>query len=271
MPYRHAHWYLLALFPLAGMAFWQGYLSQIRTASFEFHAHGVTATLWLILLAAQSWTIRHGQRPLHRAMGTTSLVLFPLFLAGGTGIFIGMARRYVEGSPFHAMYAPNLAWLDFVAVGGVAYFYYQALVQRRKVHPHSRYLLATAIFLLPPILGRLSPILPGLSVAGPQDFWKLETGFQIANGVTAVIAFALAIHSGKHGRPFFLAGVLTLFAALLFQAVGNMEWWEGAYARVAELPTTPLALAAALAGAIIAYAGWTRGRRTIAPVEAVPV
>ena len=272
MPNRHAHWYLLALFPLAGLAFWQGYLSQIRTASFEFHAHGVTATLWLLLLIAQSWTIHHGHRQAHRAVGTASLTLFPLFLAAGTGIFIGMARRFVDGtSPFHSMYAARLAWLDVVAVAGVAYFFYEGLRQRRKVHPHSRYMLATAIFLLPPILGRLSPILPPLAIAGPQDFWKLEYGFQLANGITAAIAFALGVGSGKHGRPFYIAGVLTVIGALLFQTIGGMAWWEALYARAAEMPAAPLAFAAGLAGVAIGYAGWMAGKRAVPPMGAVPV
>ena len=272
MPYRHAHWVLLALFPLAGLAFWQNYLSQIRTASLEFHAHGVTATLWLMLLIAQSWTIHHGHRQTHRAVGTASLALFPLFLAGGTGIFIGMAQRFVDGtSPFHAMYAAKLAWLDVVAVGGVAYLFYEGLRQRRKVHPHSRYMLATAIFLLPPILGRLSPVLPPLAIAGPQDFWKLEYGFQLANALTAAIALGLAIHSGKHGRPFYLASALTLLGALLFQTIGGMGWWESLYARAAALPAAPLAVAAGMAGIAIGYAGWIAGRRARPPLGAIQV
>jgi len=45
MPYRHAHWYLLSLFPLAALAFWFNYLSQLRTVPIEFHIHGITATL----------------------------------------------------------------------------------------------------------------------------------------------------------------------------------------------------------------------------------
>ena len=265
MPYRHAHWYLLAFFPLVGLAFWPGYFSQLRTASWEFHAHGVTASLWLILLAAQSWTIHHGHRRTHRTLGTASLVLFPLFLAGGVGIFIGMARRFVDGSPFHAMYAPNLAWLDVISVGGMAYFFCEALRQRRKVHPHSRYLLATVIFLLPPILGRLTLYVPAFSVSGPQDFSKLHIAFQIANLLTAAIAFAFAVHSGKHGRPFVLAGVLALLAAFLFQTVGEMAAWEAVYARAAELPTVPLTLLATGAGVIIGYLGWVAGRRAVAP------
>jgi hypothetical protein len=48
---------------------------------------------------------------------------------------------------------------------------------------------------------------------------------------------------------------------LLFQYVGGAAWWEALYARVALLPTPPLAAAAAVAGALIGWAGWTAGRR----------
>lgn len=48
MPLRKARWYLLALFPITALAFWPGYLSQAGTVPLEFHAQGVTATLWLV-------------------------------------------------------------------------------------------------------------------------------------------------------------------------------------------------------------------------------
>lgn len=267
MPNRLAHFYVLALFPLAALAFWPSYLSQLSTASAEFHAHGVTATLWLILLVAQSLTIHRGQRQIHRTLGLVSLVLFPLFLIGGSGIFFGMAERYVAGEPFQAMYAPRLAWLDFAGVGGFAYCYYEALRNRRKVHLHSRYMLATAIFLLPPIFGRLTAI--PLGVTGPEDFHRLSLGFQAANGMVAAFAFALAWWSGKHGRPFAVAGMLTIVGAVLYQLVGGMPAWQALYARVADLPSAPFMVATGIAGVAIAYAGWVAGRRP-APPEAVP-
>lgn len=263
MPNRLAHFYVLALFPLAALAFWPSYVSQLSTASGEFHAHGVTATLWLILLVAQSLTIHRGQRQIHRSLGLASLVLFPLFLMGGVGIFLGMADRYVAGEPFQAMYAPRLAWLDFAGVGGFAYCYYQALRNRRKVHPHSRYMLATAIFLLPPIIGRLTAI--PLGVEGPEDFHKLSLGFQTANALTAAIAFGLAWWSGKHGRPFVVAGIVTIAGAVLYQMVGGMAAWQEIYARASELPSAPFMLAAGIAGIAIAYAGWVAGRRPVPP------
>lgn len=271
MPYRHAHWYLLAVFPLAGLAFWQSYLAQLSIAPLEFHAHGITASLWLTLLVVQSWTIQHDRRDLHRQLGLGSLALFPLFLAGGATIFVGMAQRFAgQVAPFYTMYAPRLAWLDVVAVGGFAYCYFQALRQRRKVHPHSRYMLSTVFFLLPPILGRLAPALPPLTPSGPDEMWKLGIGFQLANMIAAGIPFYLAWRAPKHGRPFAEVGMLIVIGAILYQTIGGSAAWKSLFAQAANIPVAALALAAGAAGGIVSYAGWTAGKRALSPSSAVP-
>lgn len=270
MPYRYAHWYVLTLFPLAALAFWPTYLGQFRTAGVEMHAHGVTASLWLALLAFQSWSIHRGDRASHRVAGMLSLGLFPLFLAGGVSIFIGMANRYVmEASPFHVLYAPRLAWLDVAAVAGIMLFYYQALRHRRKVHVHARYLLATALFLVPPILSRLSPLLPPLAVEGPGDMYKIGYGVQIANTITLAIALMLAARPAKHGRPFVIAAALVALSMLLFDTVGRWPAWHSLFARFADVPITGAIAATAALGALIAWAGWVAGGRTV-PLHAAP-
>ncbi|MEP9357939.1 hypothetical protein [Sphingomonas sp. KR3-1] len=262
MPYRHAHWVLLALFPLAALAFWPGYLATISTAPVQLHMHGITATLWLMLLVAQSWSIHAGRNALHRTLGAASLILFPLFLAGGAGVFLSMARGFAQAtSPFNVVYAPRLALIDLVSVVSFALFYYEALRQRRKVQLHARYMLATVIFLLPPILGRIAPLVPGLGVHGPAEFGKLALDFQLADALTALIALGLAFTSGRHGRPFFLAGAAVLLASLLFEFLGPLAAWKALFAQFAAVPPLPFALAAGVAGAGIAYAGWIAGRR----------
>jgi hypothetical protein len=264
MPYRHAHWLLLAVFPLTGLAFWQSYFSQFATAPVQFHAHGITATLWLTLLTVQSWVIHSGRKDLHRQLGFASLALFPLFLAGGATIFIGMAQRFVgQVAPFYTIYAPRLAWLDVFAVVGFAHCYYQALRQRRKVHPHSRYMLSTAFFLLPPIVGRLAPVLPPLTPSGPADLWKLGVGFQLANAMAAGIPFFLAWRTPKHGRPFIEAGMLIVIGAVLYQTIGGTAAWRSFFAQAATIPAPALALVAGVAGVVIGYAGWIGGKRPL--------
>lgn len=266
MPYRHAHWWILGLFPLAALAFWPNYLSVLSTSPPSFHLHGITASLWLILLAIQSWSIHHGQRAFHKTNGLVSLALFPLFLAGGATIFVGMAQRYVTAAtPFSAIWPPHLAWLDVVAVGGMAFFYFQALKHRRRVGPHSSWLLATAIFLLPPIIGRLAPIPMGLDFSDPGAFARMGPSFHLGNLVTALISFVIAWRAGRNGRPFAIAGLLTLLASLLFEFPGGTATWKALYAHAADIPTLPMALAAALGGAAVGWAGWVAGKRPVAP------
>ena len=265
MPFRHAHWWILALFPVAALAFWPNYLSVISTSPLAYHIHGITASLWLVLLAVQSWSISRDKRAFHKSNGLVSLALFPLFLAGGATIFVGMAQRYVEGAtPFSQIWPPHLAWLDFVAIGGMAWFYFQALKQRRKVGPHSSYLLATAIFLLPPILGRLAPIPLGLDFNDPGVFARMGPSFHLGNVASALVAFAIAWRAGRNGRPFVIAGLLVLVSTLLFEFPGGTAAWKGLYAYAAAIPTLPFALAAALAGAGIGWAGWVAGKRPAA-------
>ena len=265
MPYRHAHWWILSLFPLAALAFWPNYLSVLSTSPPSLHFHGITASLWLALLAMQSWSIHHGKRAFHKTNGLVSL---PLFLAGGATIFVGMAQRYVTAAtPFSAIWPPHLAWLDFVAIGGMAYFYFQALKHRRKVGPHSSWLLATAIFLLPPILGRLAPIPMGLDFSDPGVFAKMGPSFHLGNAAAALISFAIAWRAGRNGRPFALAGLLTVLSSLLFEFPGGTAAWKSLYVHAAAIPTLPMAVAAALGGAAVGWAGWNAGKR---PVSAGP-
>lgn len=260
MPFKHAHWWVMATFPLAALAFWPNYLSTFRDSPWAFHFHGITAASWLLLLVVQSWSIQHGQRRFHRTNGLVSFALFPLFLAGGATIFIGMAQRYVEAAtPFSALYPPHLAWLDFVSVGGMAWFYYQALRYRRFVGKHSAYLLATVIFLLPPVLGRLAPIPFGMN-PGVPGFWEwLRIGFHLGNAATAVIALIIAWRARRNGRPFAIAGLMTLAGSLLFEIPGGTSAWKSLYAGFALVPVGAMAAAAALAGAAIGWAGWRAG------------
>ncbi len=266
MPYRHAHWWILALFPIAALAFWFNYLSVLSTSPASYHFHGITASLWLILLAIQSWSIHHGHRAFHRVNGLVSFALFPLFLAGGAAIFVGMAQRYVAAeTPFHAIWPPNLAWLDFVAVGGMAFFYFQALKNRRFVGKHSSYLLATAIFLMPPIFGRLAPLPLGLDLAKPENFAQMGPGFHLGNLVSALIAFVIAWRAGRKGKPFVMAGLLIVLSSILFEMPGGTAAWKALYVHAATIPALPMALAAAIGGAAVGWAGWVAGKRPAAP------
>lgn len=262
MPYRYAHWWILGLIALTGFAFWSGYLSELRQAPLEFHLHGVTAFLWMVLVAAQSWTIHNGRRELHRNIGFASFGLFPFFLGSSLLIAVGMAKRFVDqASPFHIEYAARLAPLDVVAVIGMAYFFFMALRWRRKVHLHARYMLLTLVFLLNPIIGRVLTNIPPLQIDGPDQLHLFAQAVRVGNGLVIALLLVLYYSSAKHRGPFLEAGALVAIQMLLFETVGRWSVWEQAYPSLASVNAVMLALPGLAIGAIVITAGWQAGVR----------
>lgn len=261
MPYRHAHWYLLLLFPLTGLAFWPNYFSKFTASPSAFHVHGITASLWILLLAFQSWTIHNRRNPLHRGAGWASLALFPFFLLGGLLVLQTMAAKVGAGQdPFFALFGSRLGAVDAVSSIALPFLFHQAMRERRKVHLHARYMLAPVLFLLPPILSRLLPALPPFAISGPETFYRFGYGVHAADGIAVAIAATLYFRAPRHGRPFLIVGGLILLQSLLFETLGRASAWERLYGALAGVPT-PLVVGAGLAAGILAgAAGWSAGR-----------
>jgi hypothetical protein len=260
MPYRHAHYYLLLLFPLTALAFWPSYFSQFRASPYAFHVHGITASLWIGLLAVQSWSIHHRRNALHRSLGLASFALFPFFVAGGFLVLQTMAAKFgAQADPFYERFGARLGALDTLSSFALPALFYMALKQRRKVHLHARWMLATVFFLIPPIVSRLMPALPPLAITGPETFYRFGYGVQISFALTIGLALALAARAPKHRRPWLATAGLVAVQALLFQTLGQTQTWERLYVSLSAVPV-PLLVSFAFALSIAAtWAGWLAG------------
>ncbi|HET9639159.1 MAG TPA: hypothetical protein VFP12_08120 [Allosphingosinicella sp.] len=261
MPHRHAHWYLLALFPLTGLAFWPAYFSKFSASPVAFHVHGITAALWIGLLAAQSWTIHHRRNALHRSVGVTSLALFPFFLVGGLLVLQTMAHKVAtRADPFYDLFGARLGTIDAVSSIALPLLFYMAIRWRRKVHLHARYMLAPVLFLLGPILSRLMPALPPLAITGPETFYLFAYGVHIANGIAVAVAALLYLKAPGHGRPYLVVGGLIVLQSLLFETLGRTPDWVTLYVSLAEVPTALVASLGLAAGILAGAAGWIGGQ-----------
>ena len=267
MPYRHAHYWLLLLFPLTALAFWPNYFSKLWEVPYAFHVHGVTASLWIALLAVQSWSIHGRRNALHRSIGYSSFLLFPLFIVGGLLVIQTMAVKFAAGEePFAAMYGARLASLDAIATLGILYLFFMALRCRRKVHLHARYMLTTVFFLLSPILGRLAPALPPLSMSGPAEFHRFAWGLHLSNAVGVLLALWLYRRAPQHGRPFLIVGGLIAFQSLMFQTLARTSAWETPFIAFGTLPMPVVASLGLAVAAAVTWAGWNaplQGRAAI--------
>ena len=57
------------------IGFWPSYFGVAGNVPWQFHAHGMAASLWVLMVTVQSWTAhRKPHLPIHRAVGMASLV-----------------------------------------------------------------------------------------------------------------------------------------------------------------------------------------------------
>ena len=262
MPYRSAPYWIVGLLALTLIGFWPGYFSVLGTAPWGFHLHGITATAWLVLLAVQSWSIHRKRVALHRSLGVASLALFPVFLAGGVAVVLSMAAATAAGDAFYQVYGARLATMDITSVILLGYLYYKALADRRNVQLHARWLLATPLPLIMPIVGRvISHWTPGLMMHGPQDFHLFAWATRIASVIAIAFTAWLYSTAPRHGRPFLVAGLAIVGQTVLFDTLGFLPAWDATYRAIGGWPVMPLLLATMVAGAAIDWFGWQAGVR----------
>lgn len=266
MPYRNAHFWLLALLPAVGLAFWPSYFGRLGSVSWVLHAHGITATLWIVLAAFQSWSVGRVDRSLHRVVGRASLALFPLFWASGLLIVHVMAAGFaIKDNPFHALFGARLVPVDALTSVAVLILYYVALSRRRMVLAHAPAMLAIPLFLLPPIVVRIMQIAGPLAIQGPAEFYKFGYGLEICNLVSIVIAVWAWSRRRATGWPFLFTAAVIVLQSVAFEIVGRTPGWERAMVPLAALPTGLIAVAAIVVAGCVTWLGWSRplqGRAT---------
>jgi hypothetical protein len=260
MPYPRAHFFLMVLIPLIGLAFWPEYFARLGDAPWAIHVHGFTAMLWVLMLISQSWAIHSGRRALHRATGRSSFVLVPVFFAGSFLVLQSMAQRTFGGHPFYEAFGAGLGAIDLLAVLFFAGFYYAALRHRRQVQLHSRYMLATVLLLATPIATRLLVgFVPPLRIAGAEDMHLFPIAVHLGNAIALAIAAALYFQGRQHGRPFLLAAAFLVLSSVSFQWFAATAPWQAVFRGMGGLPTGVLIAMGLLLGALVLWRGFFEG------------
>lgn len=269
MPYRYAWLFILTLIAATVFAFWRSYFEVVSAAPTGFHVHGVTATLWMLLLLAQSLTPHRGQIGLHRLLGRATFVAVPLFAAGAMGVIHSMAMGTQNGDPFYALWGARLGFIDLLAFGAVLYAASMALRHRRNVRLHAGYMLSTALPLVSPVLGRVvNRTVPGLIIHGPADFPVFGSGVQVANLIAGFFALWLWKRDAKFGRPWAVALGVIIAQIVAFETFAVSDAWYTAFLGVGTQPLAGLGAFGLIAGAVAVWIGWTGKTKRNGPQHA---
>lgn len=270
MPYRHAPYYVLVVMAVIAAGFWPSYFAKWTDVPWQFHAHGVAASLWVTLVFAQSWTAHHGRLDLHRAVGKTSLLLFPFLVAGFAGIIDVTSKGYVAANdPVRVMFGPGFLIGMAVAIAAYVTIFYRALRYRRKVWVHAGYMLATPLFLFESPFSRLVGMhVPGFIVNGPGDFPLIMDSILWSMALELAFIAAIWIKYRERANPFLVTGGFIVVQMLTMGLMNEAAFLKTLLVALGGVPSLLIWSAGFAIGAATAWAGWNAGKRPAAVMQA---
>jgi len=271
MPYRNAPYFVLAVMAVIVAGFWPSYFAKWGSVPWQFHAHGVAASIWVTMVFAQSWTVHHGQLPLHRAVGKLSLLLFP-FLIGGLAAIIDLtAKGYVAANdPIRIMFGGQFLIGLSLAIAAYVTLYFRALKYRRKVWIHSGYMLATPLILFESPFSRLLGMyVPGFIIRGPQDFHLIMPSIIWSMALSLVFIAAIWLKYRDRANPFLVAGGFIVAQMLTMGLMSDNANLENLLAMIGNVPSSAVVMTGFAIGAATSWVGWQAGKRPVAPVSVV--
>lgn len=149
-PYRNSAPWLALLVLLAIPAFWPSYLYVDKVErDWHVHFHGVALFSWCAMLVVQPWLIAKGRWQWHRTIGRSSYVLAPAVVL--STILLGSYRLKASITEDHLYFL----WIQAALLVLFTFAYVQAIRHRRTPALHARYMVATALTLVDPILARI--------------------------------------------------------------------------------------------------------------------
>jgi hypothetical protein len=215
--YDRAYLWLLLAPLVTFLGFFPSYFSQIGNAGIGHHVHGVTATLWMLLLVTQPFFYSRNMMAVHRIMGRFSMVLVPVLIITG----LVMVHKMMTGGVYPPMLAYQLGFIDFFVLTQFAVFYVLAIKNVKHTPYHARWMVSTVFGPLIPAVTRLlfwMFAVPGFALA-----------LNIAYGITELVLLILIFNEYRRGvKNHVFPIVLTVMVVqhLLMNFAADWIWWQ---------------------------------------------
>ena len=263
IPYAKTPHFMAALMLVTVFAFWPSYFGQLSVAPWIHHMHGITGTLWILLIAVQSHTIHAGKRDLHRSLGRVLFVLVPLMVGAFSLVTWLGAQKSVGGHPFYEEIGHFLLTADALLTFTTPLIVYLALRFRRNIQVHAALMISTVFGLLPPIIFRVfANYVPGLKVEGLDQFYKFENSLYLSLLLTMTIALYLYFRNKVHGWPWLLAAGFIALMWVLYETLGKTELWTILVGQLAGQTPILVLIFGIFVGLLATILGWRQGARS---------
>jgi hypothetical protein len=217
--FKQAVFYFTALLIIILIGFWPSYYSKFfGDITFGQHFHGISMTLWILLLISQAWMMRTGKNKIHKKTGKISFVLGPIVIIAAFYV----AFDFIAKVPTpHAEPVLAIHWFGLFLACLFTWLYSMAIYHREKPLLHARYMISTAMVFLIPGLGRATGIVADAIGVPAPDFFLVMS-------IPAVIGLVLWYQDrGKAltAKPFAFFTAAWVFNLFMYKLLPGYQWW----------------------------------------------
>ena len=217
---RNIVWFFSLLLLTSFLGFYPTYL--VKAPTFEgfktaHHFHGLMALLWILLLIVQPLLIRLKKNALHKQVGKLSYVIMPLLMvslffvakASYEAALIAKGRETALAGMTNGI--PDLIYLGF--------FFTMAMIYRKQVSIHMRFMACTGFMMLGPGLGRMMVVAFGMPV--PVVIVTIVA-------LTALLPLTWLIFDIKNKKPLFplISYLVITVMVIITGSSGQDPWWQ---------------------------------------------
>lgn len=216
--YKNAYLYFIIAAVITVLAFMPSYFQRLDKTDSGHHLHGITAMLWIIMMIVQPFLYRNNLMTWHRRLGKLSFILVPIFIISGLNMVHAMLiakDNYPPQLPY------QLAFIDFFTLILFLAFFASAIVHRKDVQLHARYMVCTVLGTLIPAFTRFLFIFPVVN--------SFSKSLNLSYVIVEVVLLMLLLddkRSGKIRSPYVIAILLFGIQHLLMNFARDWEWWR---------------------------------------------
>ncbi len=218
LDYTNSGVLMFGLLLISIVAFWQSYYTVFFDSQFYIHFHAFTATLWFFLLIAQPYLIKKRKLDLHRMLGKISYPIAGLVVVS----ILMLAHDRINTAP--ESFYPIQTYILYLQLSLAFAFTvtYGFAIRYRKTKPiHARFMVATVLTFIDPVLARLiNTFTPDLAINGQ---W-------LTFGIINLILIALSIIDRNNRKAKWVyPGLLILYLIIeipIYFSLTSLGWWQ---------------------------------------------
>ena len=219
--YKNTHRWLIIPFVVIMLGFAPSYWLKLGEVPFRQHLHGITATLWFIVLIAQPYLVTHGKAKQHRFYG-----MLALFVAGGVALSAAGAIPYNFQGSMSAAARYGLSLIDVVVVSGFSVAVIMAIRTAKDIDSHARWMISTVFWAVMPGLFRLIMITTAIISQGDFPDWVTTPGVIITCGLLNIAILSFLMIRDRHTHPAYLTAACGSIVFFLAPFASGWQWWR---------------------------------------------